>query len=44
GENAAPIRAKITQGLAFLGPVPVHVLPADEERQIARDTATLLGF
>ncbi|WP_373354799.1 acetate/propionate family kinase [Pseudoroseicyclus sp. CXY001] len=43
GEHAAPVREAITAGLAFLGPLPAHVLPAEEERQIARDTARLLG-
>ncbi len=43
GENAAPVRAAIIAGLAFLGPVPVHVVAADEERQIARDALDLLG-
>ncbi|TMV06809.1 acetate kinase [Ruegeria sediminis] len=42
GENAVPIRDRIMEHLAFLGPVPVHVVPADEERQIARDTLRLL--
>ncbi|KJZ20695.1 acetate/propionate family kinase [Loktanella sp. S4079] len=37
GENAAPIRDKILDHLAFLGSVDVHIIPADEERQIARD-------
>ncbi len=43
GENAPLIRHRITQGLSFLGPVPVHVVKADEERQIARDALTLLN-
>jgi len=43
GENAAPVRDAITAGLAFLGPVPVHIIAADEERQIARDALALLG-
>lgn len=42
GENAAPIRDRIVAHLACFGPVPVHVIPADEERQIARDTLSLL--
>lgn len=54
GENAAPIRARAVEGLAFLGlavetaandaggprieagPVPILVIPTDEERVIAR--------
>ncbi|SMY06702.1 acetate/propionate family kinase [Flavimaricola marinus] len=42
GENAAPIRDAIMDHLAFLGPLPVHVIEADEERQIARDALALL--
>ena len=42
GEQAAPIRARITAGLSYL-PAPVHIVPAAEERQIARDALTLLG-
>jgi len=41
GENAAPVRDKIMAHLAFLGDVPVHVIKADEERQIALDAVTL---
>jgi acetate kinase len=37
GENAAPIRDRIMAHLAFLGDLPVHIVKADEERQIARD-------
>ncbi|WP_135502294.1 acetate/propionate family kinase [Roseovarius aestuariivivens] len=43
GENAGPIRRRIMEHLAWLGDVPVHVVPADEERQIARDVAGLLA-
>ena len=43
GENAAAIRDRITAHLAFLGDLPVHVVPADEERQIARDALSLIG-
>jgi acetate kinase len=43
GEHAAPIRERIVEGLAWAGRVPVHVLPAEEERRIARDAAALLG-
>jgi len=42
GENAASIRERIVQHLACFGPVPVHVIPADEERQIARDALGLM--
>ena len=42
GENAAPVRDAILRHLAFLGKVPVHVIPCDEERQIARDALRLL--
>ena len=42
GENAAPIRDRVMAGLSFLGPLPVHVVPAEEERQIARDAMRLL--
>ncbi len=60
GENAAPIRARALDQLAFLGlsldnaanavnatrihtgPVPILVLPTDEERVIARATASFL--
>ncbi|WP_299685620.1 acetate kinase [uncultured Tateyamaria sp.] len=37
GENAAPIRDRIVKHLALFGDVPVHVVKADEERQIAND-------
>lgn len=37
GENAADIRDRIMAHLAFLGDLPVHVVEAQEERQIARD-------
>ena len=43
GENAAQIRDRIMNHLAFLGPVPVHVIKAAEERQIARDALALLS-
>jgi acetate kinase len=42
GENAAPVRDAIMARLAFLGPLPVHVVAADEERQIARDALALM--
>jgi acetate kinase len=37
GQNSAPVRDKIMSHLAFLGDIPVHVIKADEERQIALD-------
>ena len=42
GENAAPVRDRIMAHLACFGSVPVHVVPADEERQIARDALSLM--
>ncbi|SMX43480.1 acetate/propionate family kinase [Octadecabacter ascidiaceicola] len=41
GENSAEIRDRIMTHLKFLGDVPLHVIKADEERQIAVDAATL---
>ncbi|SFR44787.1 acetate kinase [Yoonia tamlensis] len=43
GENAATVRDKIMAHLACFGEVPVHVIAADEEKQIARDARSLLG-
>lgn len=42
GEHAAPVREKVMGHLAWLGDLPVHVVPADEERQIARDAQRLM--
>ena len=42
GENDAGIRADIVAGLSFLAPFETHILPAEEERQIALDVAALL--
>lgn len=42
GENAAPIRDRIMEHLACFGDVPVHVVVADEEKQIARDALALI--
>ncbi|MFQ1701715.1 acetate/propionate family kinase [Loktanella agnita] len=42
GENAAPVRDRIMEHLACFGEVPVHVVPADEEKQIARDAVALM--
>ncbi|WGW04442.1 acetate/propionate family kinase [Tropicibacter oceani] len=41
GENAAPVRDKVLAHLAWAGKVPVHVVPAGEERQIALDALGL---
>ena len=43
GENAPTIRDRIMQHLAFLGDLPVHVIVADEEKQIARDALALMA-
>jgi acetate kinase len=43
GENDAWMRDRIVEGLAFLGPVPVHVVPAEEERQIAAEALGVMA-
>jgi len=43
GENAAPIRDRIMQLIRPLGDVPMHVIAADEEKQIARDALALMA-
>lgn len=43
GENSAPVRERILAKLAWLGETPVHIIPADEERQIAIDAAGLIA-
>ena len=43
GENAAPVRDKIMAHLSCFGDLPVHVIPAEEEKQIARDALHLMG-
>lgn len=43
GENAAPIRERIMAHLACFKDIPVHVIAADEEKQIARDALALMG-
>lgn len=43
GENAAAIRTKVMSHLQWLGKIPVHVVPADEERQIVRDALAVMG-
>ena len=42
GENAADIRARITQGLQFLPPLDTRVVPTDEERELAIAARALL--
>ncbi|MCC7321962.1 MAG: acetate kinase [Rubellimicrobium sp.] len=42
GEHAAPVRARILELLAWAGPVPVHVVPAEEERLIAAEALALM--
>ena len=42
GEHAEEIRSEITAGLAFLGRFEIKVLPAQEDLQIAKITASLM--
>jgi acetate kinase len=42
GENAESIRSRIVSHLACFGSVPIHVVAAEEERQIARDALALM--
>lgn len=42
GENAIPIQSRIMEHLTCFGDKPVHIIPADEEKQIARDALSLL--
>lgn len=42
GENSIPIRERILEHLSCFDIKNVHVIPADEEKQIARDALTLL--
>lgn len=42
GENAIPIREQILEHLSCFSVKDVHIIPADEEKQIARDALTLL--
>ena len=44
GENAGAVRDAILARLALFGDIPAHVIPADEERQIARDCQSVLGL
>ncbi len=45
GENAAPIRDKITTLLSWanVAPTRIHIIPAQEERQIAQNAQTLMN-
>lgn len=43
GENAPAIRDRIMTHLACFGDVPVHIIAADEEKQIARDALSVMG-
>lgn len=43
GENAEPIRVRIMEHLACFGDVTVHIIAADEEKQIARDALGLIN-
>jgi len=43
GENAEPIRNRIMEHLACFGDVSVHIVAADEEKQIARDALGLIN-
>ncbi|NBZ88964.1 acetate/propionate family kinase [Stagnihabitans tardus] len=43
GENDAQTRAAILGHLAFLGEKPVLIIPAEEERQIAREARALMA-
>ena len=43
GENDAVVRARIIEGLAWAGAVPVHIVPAAEEREIAAEVLSLLN-
>jgi acetate kinase len=43
GENAAPIRDRVTEKLKWLGTIDIRVIPTDEELTIARHAQRLLG-
>lgn len=43
GENAAPVRQKILDHLAFLPPFETHIIAADEERGMAQDIMDNFG-
>jgi acetate kinase len=42
GENAAPIRERVTEKLKWLGNIQIRVIPTDEELTIARHTQSIL--
>lgn len=44
GENAAPIRDRVTRDAAWLGDFRVHVIPTNEELMIANHTREILGL
>ena len=43
GENDAAIRTAIVEALLWAGAVPVHILPAEEERTIAAEAMALMA-
>jgi len=43
GEKAQAVRDKITAHLSCFGDVPVHIVAADEEKQIARDALAVMA-
>jgi acetate kinase len=43
GENAAPIRDRVTEKLKWLGAIDVRVIPTDEELTIARHCRAILA-
>jgi acetate kinase len=43
GENDEAVRRRIAEGLVWAGRVPVHVVPAAEEREIAAEALALLN-
>ncbi|WP_371153360.1 acetate/propionate family kinase [Jannaschia sp. 2305UL9-9] len=43
GENDTGIRDAIAGALSWIGPVPIHVVHAQEERTLARDAARILA-
>ncbi len=43
GENAAPIRDRVTAAIRWLGDIDVRVIPTDEELTIARHTQSILN-
>lgn len=43
GENAVDIRERIITLLSWVGDVPVHIVPAEEEKHIAREAFALIA-